>query len=229
MSKYYGLQEEKVVVEFLKTNDQTLFHEKVYPLLCKIAYGVCAGKRFKPVSLYRSRTVIDGCVSHLWECLRYKYDCDKKTKTFSYLTQCAFHYFCGVSRTYQKSHQTLALVHKEVSCEWRRLHLKINVESLNEEEEFFRFYYVELAKVLKFKANQLERNKPASPKGPIIHDLHKQMVTVREQDHCNRYIHKKAIYSNTRRATSATTKQIRNTIKKELLPTYHALREKHRP
>lgn len=225
MSKYYGPEQEEIVARYLKTDDQLLFQYEVYPLLRKIAYGVCGGKRFKPVSLFRSRSVIDGCVSHLWECLRYKYDEDRETKTFSYLTRCAFTYFCGVSRKYQKSDRTLKLVHKEISHEWSRVHLKVSPLSLSEEQDFFRFYYGDLATALKIKADQLKRDKPNSPRGQIVDNLYKQLVSVREQDYCDKYIHKKAIYSNTRLATKATTKQIRQTIKKELLPKYHTIRE----
>ena len=228
MSKYYGPEQEKMVAKYLKTDNQVLFQYEVYPLLRKIAYGVCGGKQFKPVSLYRSRQVIDGCVSHLWECLRHKYDEERETKTFSYLTRCAFTYFCGVSRKYQKSSRTLSLVHKEITYEWDRAHLKVNPSSLNQEKEFFKFYYDDLATALKFKANQLERNKPNSPQGPIAHSLYKQLVSVREPDYCDKHIHKKAIYSNTRHATKASTRQIRETIKKELLPKYHIIKDKYK-
>ncbi len=227
MSKYYGPEQEKIVAAYLKTNDQSLFRYEVYPLLRKIAYGVCGGKQFKPVALFRSRQIIDGCVSHLWECLRYKYDEDRDTKTFSYLTRCAFTYFCGVSRKYQKSARTLSLVYKEVTCEWDRTHLKVNPQSLKEQQDFFRFYYEDLATALKFKTNQLKRDKPNSPKGKIVENLHKQLVSVRQQNYCDKNIHKKAIYSNTRAATKATTKQIRQTIKKELLPKYYIIKDKH--
>ncbi len=228
MNKYYGPEQEKVVAKYLETNDQLLFECEVYPLLRKIAYGVCGGKQFKPVSLFRSRQVIDGCVSHLWECLRHKYDKERDTKTFSYLTRCAFTYFCGVSRKYQKSNRTLSLVHKEVSYEWERTHLKVNAQSLVEQQDFFRFYYEDLASALKSKASQLKKDKPNSPKGKIVENLYKQLVSVRQQDYCDKYIHKKAIYSNTRLATKATTKQIRQTIKKELLPSYQTIKDENK-
>ena len=89
-------------------------------------------------------------------------------------------------------------------------------------------YYDDLATALKFKANQLERNKPNSPQGPIAHSLYKQLVSVREPDYCDKHIHKKAIYSNTRHATKASTRQIRETIKKELLPKYHIIKDKYK-
>ena len=228
MNKYYGPEQEKIVARYLKTNDQILFEYEIYPLLRKIAYGVCGRKQFKPVALFRSRQVIDGCVSHLWECLRHKYDEERDTKTFSYLTRCAFTYFCGVSRKYQKSTRTLALVQKEITHEWDRVHVKVNPSSLSEQQEFFRFYYNDLANALKFKANQLKRNKPESPNGQIAHNLYKQMISVRQRDYCDKYIHKKAIYSNTRLATKATTRQIRQTIKKELLPKYNIIRDKYK-
>ena len=106
--------------------------------------------------------------------------------------------------------------------------MKVNAQSLVEQQDFFRFYYEDLASAFKSKANQLKKDKPNSPKGKIVENLYKQLVSVRQQDYCDKYIHKKAIYSNTRLATKATTKQIRQTIKKELLPSYQTIKDENK-
>jgi len=222
MGIYYGPQEEQIVAEFLRTNDETLFQEKVYPLLRKITYGVCGGKRFKPVSLYRSRAIIDGCVSHLWECLRYKYDTTKKVKSYSYLTTCAFHYFCGVSRQYQKGSKTLSLVGNEVKQQWIKAHSKINVEELNERERFKRFYYKPLMEALE---DERDKIKPGSIKKDIsnsIIDILRNTERINEKE-----INKKALYSKIRGSVGVTTKQIKYTIDKHLYPAYCKTRVTH--
>ena len=48
------------------------------------------------------KIVYDVCGNHC-SLTKAKYDEERDTKTFSYLTRCAFTYFCGVSRKYQKS------------------------------------------------------------------------------------------------------------------------------
>ena len=70
------------------------------------------------------------------------------------------------------------------------------------------------------KANEIKAKKPHSPRTAIINSLCKQMATVRGRMYCDKYINKKAIYSSIRRSTGATTKQIRATIKKDVLPLY---------
>jgi hypothetical protein len=224
MGHYFGREQEEIVLKYLKTGDELLFHDAIYPLLRKIARGVSSRKGFQPVSLYQSPAVIDGCVSHLWECMRYKYDPTRKTKAFSYLTRCAHNYFCGVSRQYQRSGRTWRLVNREILRGWEDAHNKINWEILHQNEEFFRFYYVEMAAALKTKADEIKTKKPHSPRSAIINSLRKQMITVRGPMYCDKYINKKAIYSNTRRSTGATTKQINATIKKDILPIYQTKR-----
>ena len=225
MGHYFGREQEEIVLKYLKTDDEFLFHDKVYPLLKRIARGVSAGKRFQPVSLYQSATVIDGCVSHLWECMKYKYDPTRQTKAFSYLTRVAYHYFCGVSRQYQKGPRSLRLFNKEVLREWEDTHNKINWEALYQNEEFCRFYYSEVPAALKTKANEIKATKPHSPRPAIINSVCKQMTTVRRRMYCDKYINKKAIYSSIRRSTGATTKQISATIKKDILPIYQTKRD----
>tara|TARA_R110000824_G_scaffold275336_1_gene464023 strand:+ start:1430 stop:2107 length:678 start_codon:yes stop_codon:yes gene_type:complete len=221
MGLYFGREQEEIVLKYLKSGDEFLFHDEIYPLLKRIARGVSAGKRFRPVSLYQSPAVIDGCVSHLWECMKYKYDPDRQTKAFSYLTRVAHNYFCGVSRQYQKGPRTWKLANREILRTWKDAHNKINPVTLHQNEEFFRFYYVEMAAALKTKADEIKAKKPSSPRSAIINSLRKQMTTVRKRMYCDKYINKKAIYSNIRRSTGATTKQISATIKQDILPLYH--------
>lgn len=224
MSHYFGPKQEKIALEYLKTGDEFLFQDEVYPLLKKIAYGVCKGKRFRPAHFYQSRAIIDGCVSHLWECMKYKCDLSRETKLFSYLTRCAFTYFCGVSRQYQKGPRTWKLVNREILRGWEDAHNKINPETLHQKEEFFRFYYVDLVEALMTRANEVKAKKPHSPRSKIIKSIRKQMITVRHPTYCDRHLNKKAIYSNVRGQTGTGTKQIYSTIKKDILPLYKAMR-----
>ena len=71
---YFGKAEEQLVMEYLKTKDPVFYEEKIHPLLGKIAYGVCKGKDFKPRPYFTSRSVIEGCRSHLWVTLLFNYD-----------------------------------------------------------------------------------------------------------------------------------------------------------
>lgn len=213
---YWGPPQEKIVAEYLQTNDEKLFKEKVYPLLRKIAYGVCGGKQFKPVTLYRSRTVIDRCISHLWECLKYKYD-PTKGRTFSYLTTCAFHYFCGVSRTYQKSPRTRLFVNGFIEQEWENMHRKRGVDHTIEKKEIDYFYYEILLPALNFERNKIGRDKPHSVKNNVAQQLYKTVAQVHDSPGP---FHKKAFFLEIRNATGATTKQIKATIDKNFKPRY---------
>jgi len=222
MNIYYGPEAERLVSKYLRTNNERLFQEKIYPLLRKIAYGVCAGKRFEPVSLYRSPAIIDGCVSHLWECLRYNYDITKKVKSYSYLTACAFHFFCGVSKKYKKSKRTLSLVRNEVNQQWINTHAKINIETLNEIENYNRFYYELLMEALE---QQRDKIKPKSIKKDISNSIIDMLRDAENID--EKKINKKALYSKIRRDSGATTKQIKYTIDKHLYPAYCDARTEH--
>ena len=225
MPHYFDKEQEKIVQQYLQSGDELVFQYEVYPLLKKIAYGVCKGKRFKPATLFQSDSVINGCVSHLWECLRYKYDPSMGTKIFSYLTRCAFTYFCGVSRGYQRTNRTFAFVNREITYMWDNTHNKMNPNTLRESCEFSKFYYVDLPDALTKTQQEIKHKKPSSPKSAIVGEIKNQMATVRTADYCDKYINKKYIYKCIRKSTGATTKQIRATILSNVMPTYKQSRK----
>ena len=216
MGIYYGPHQEKRVQQYLKTNDEQLFEEEIYPLLREITYGVCGGKQFKPVSLYRSRAVIDGCISHLWECLRYKYD-KKKGRTFSYLSACAFHYFCGVSKTYNKSKKTLLMVGQEMERQWINMHHSLYINSVDEEErtEKEAFYYNKLIPAIEAANSEMADGKY---KKTTTEGILRVMNTIKRHDETT--INKKALYLLIRGSAGVTTKQIYWTVNTYLRPIY---------
>ena len=122
---YFGKHEEQLVAEYLKTRDPVFYEEKIHPLLGKIAYGVCLGKGFNPRAYFTSRSVIEGCRSHMWETLLFKYDPSKGKKAYSYLTAVAYNYFCGVSRKMQKASTTLFRVAQETQQLWSDSHISL--------------------------------------------------------------------------------------------------------
>ena len=216
MSIYYGQSEERIVAEFLNTNDESLFQEEVYPLLKKIAYGVCGGKRFKPVSYFRHPSIIDGCVSHLWECLRFKYN-PNCGRTYSYLTTCAYHYFCRVSKTRSRGGRTLFLTSQEIEQQWLNMHCKSYV---NQRDEVNRrnteyFYYDKLIPLLEEKVETMKQEVPYTEAAKALITVMKNINKMNPMQ-----LNKKALYSEVRRSSGAKTKQIKYAIDRHLLPLY---------
>ena len=223
MGIYYGAHEEKLVQEYLDTHNAQLFEEEIYPLLQAVAYGVCGGKQFNPVSFYRSRTIIDGCVSHLWECLRYKYD-KNKGRTFSYLSACAFHYFCGVARTYKKSTKTLFFVGQEMEQHWINMHRSLYMGSVDEVELIEResVYYNNLIPALEAAAAEMGAGRSSK-------DATEGVVQVmRDVKHLDETaLYKKALYKVIRQHGQVTTKQIAWTLKAYLRPLYRKVQKEN--
>ena len=122
---YFGKAEEQLVSEYLKTKDPAFYEENIHPLLGKIAYGVCKGKGFKPRPYFTSRSVIEGCRSHLWETLLFNYDPSRDTKAYSFLTAVAYNYFCGVFRKMRRAPSTLSYVGKETQQLWNDSHISL--------------------------------------------------------------------------------------------------------
>ena len=128
---YFGKREEQLVIEYLKTRDPVFYKEKIHPLLGKIAYGVCLSKGFNPRAYFTSRSVIEGCRSHMWETLLFNYDPLNGAKAYSYLTAVAYNYFCGVSRKRRKAPLTLTRVAQETQQLWNESHMSLrNAEDM---------------------------------------------------------------------------------------------------
>jgi hypothetical protein len=119
---YFGPEEEKLVEQYIKTRDEKLYAASIHPLLNKIAYGVRGRYNFTPVALYTSSSVINGCISLLWEKLLTTYNPEKGHKAYSYLSRIAHNYFCGVSRKRNKGDSTRRYVAREVEQIWYGSH-----------------------------------------------------------------------------------------------------------
>ena len=115
---YFGPEEEKLVEQYIKTRDEKLYTASVHPLLNKIAYGVRDRYKFSPKAYYASPSVINGCVSLLWEKLLATYNPEKGHKAYSYLSRIAHNYFCGVSKKRNKAASTRRYVAREVEQVW---------------------------------------------------------------------------------------------------------------
>ena len=119
---YFGPEEEKLVEQYIKTRDEKLYTASVHPLLKSIAYGVRGKYNFSPKAYYASPSVINGCVSLLWEKLLTTYNPEKGHKAYSYLSRVAHNYFCGVSKKRNKGDRTLRYVAREVEQIWHSSH-----------------------------------------------------------------------------------------------------------
>ena len=122
MTIYFGPHEEELVKEYIKTRDEKLYNASIHPLLKSITYGVRDKYNFQPKAYYTSPSVINGCISLLWEKLLTTYDPGKGHKAYSYLTRVAHNFFCEVFRKINKSDSTLLYTTRQVEQIWNASH-----------------------------------------------------------------------------------------------------------
>lgn len=122
MTLYFGPHEEELVQEYIRTRDEKLYNASIHPLLKSITYGVRGKYNFQPKAYFTSPSVINGCMSLLWEKLLTTYDPDKGVKAYSYLTRVAHNFFCGVSKKRKKSHKTLYYTARQIEQIWNASH-----------------------------------------------------------------------------------------------------------
>ena len=143
MNKYFAQREERLVKEYLATQDEEFYKKNIHSLLVKIADGVVRGKDFQPRRYFRSQAIITSCVSHLWETLINNYDPNRDKKAFSYLTSVAFNYFCAIHRNRLKTQEVLYKVYLEAGQRWNDSHaaimsaedMHISIENLQDKKE----------------------------------------------------------------------------------------------
>jgi len=221
---YFGPNEEQAVKTYLYLFQQNpydlsvvdlMYKNSIHPLLEKIARGVAAKLSFKPVSYYRSDAVINACISHLWEVLILKYEVNKGTKAYSYLTKCADSFYKGVARKYSKSNNT---IRRKVSA-IASIYTQANTVAWSTEDIYIMLYDNEesrerLKKICDhFEHMRVKVRRKSSLSGVEEKVLEAIRILLYSCDDIEIF-NKKAVYLYLREITGLKTKQIVNVLNK---------------
>tara|TARA_R100001163_G_C5046782_1_gene184005 strand:+ start:302 stop:1009 length:708 start_codon:yes stop_codon:yes gene_type:complete len=227
---YFGVEQEKQVKQYLTSLDEDIYQNHIHELLRRIAYGMSHKMKMRPASLYRSKQVKDGCVSHLWEQLVSNYNPNKGKKAYSYLTTVAHNYYCGVWRKYHRKNITLYKTGKEIELLFESANqpsLTWNIDGQvgsfekflvqkDEENENLRAAF----RALKAYEDKNDNSKKVCAAVKILLDS-SDGLSLDESG-----LHKKQIYLYLREITGLKTKQIVNILQK-LRKTYKIHNKNH--